>query len=1858
MLLFPSSFPQQRLWFVERLEQAGAAYSMPWALHLAGELDVAALWGAVVRLVERHEALRTTFVEAEGVPLQAVAEHLDVPLPLVDLAAIEPERREPVCRVLLRAESARRFELDRGPLFRVLLVRLAAAEHVLFVDLHHLIADGWSLRVLWQDLALLYRSHLEGVAPALRPLPIQYGDFAEAQRRWLRGEVLEAQLEHWREALAGAPTLLELPSDRPRPRVQTFAGARAGRRLRSASIETLEALSRREGTTLFVVLLAAFGALLHRFTGQRDLLVGAPVANRNRVETEPLIGLFVNTLPLRMRPSGDLRFRDLVGQVRESTLETLARSEVPFEKIVEELSPARSLGHNPVFQVVFALDTEPPAVRALAGVRVCEVEIEPRTVKFDLALAVTCTADGGFHAAIQYRTALFDRWRIERMLDQYECLLAVAAASPAERLAKLPLLTAADVEELARRGRGERLGESALTVPELVAEQARRGPHAVAVVQGAVHLTFRQLDARALQVAAGLARRGVGGEARVGVCVGRSPELVAVWLGTWKAGAAYVSLDPALPVDRLRFMLADAGVDLVLCDASRLDELAAGGRFTCLAVDELWREHPADPDRLPDASPGRLAYVIYTSGSTGRPKGVGIELGALSRLVAWHSAAFGLGAADRATQVAGLGFDASVWETWPCLAAGGTLRLADDRSRGSLEGLRDWLVAHGVTLTFQPTPLAEQLLALEWPQDTPLRWLLTGGDRLRRHPPAGLPFRVSNNYGPTESTVVTTSATLEAGVAGAPSIGRPIADTQVWVLDAEGRPVPFGIPGELYVGGGRLARGYLGRPARTAARFRPDPFAGESGARLYRTGDLVRFRGDGELVFLGRTDHQVKVRGHRVELGEVEAVLAAQPGVAQCAVRLDDGGAEARLVAYVVGDSRPADLDRALRRDLPDAMVPSCFVSLPELPLNASGKVDRDALPPVGSASGRLSGEALRNPVEEIVAQVWEESLGVAKISAGDHYFELGGHSLSAIRMLSRLRRALEVEVPLRTLFEAPVLADFAAAVGRRVLDGTVETLRIDPARAGGEAPLSFAQQRIWFLEQMSPGNTAYNLHTALRLRGSVVPRALERAVAEVESRHEVLRSVVVAPQGQPVQRVLPRSPRPLPIVVLDALPAAVRETEAARLARQDAERPFDLERGPLLRVHLLELAASDWLLLVNMHHIVGDGWSVGVFVRDLGRLYQAALAGEEPRLPPLPVQYADVALWERGEPAKRQIESHVEYWRKQLGGRLQHRQLELDHPRAAVPTYRGKSEVRMLGAELRDALAALGRAEGVTLFMTLLAAFKALLHLRTGARDVVVGTDFANRDRAETEDLIGLFVNQLVLRTDLSGDPTFRELLRRVRGVTLQAYAHQAVPFDRLVEELRPVRDPGSNPLFQVMFILQSAPIAPLRLPGLEAEPVSFPVETSAFDVTVSFTETAAGGLRLACRYRSALFEAATIQRLMTQFERLLASVAAAPDRHLDDLELPTIPVRKQAMLEDTRKASKLDKLLSVRPRAVGPSVDHLLLIGPVAPGQELPLEVRPRVEGVDLVRLAAEQKPWIEERLARHGGLLFRGFGIDSTEKLKAFTDALTPGAMGYGERSSPRTQLQEGVFTSTDHPADQPIVLHNEQSYTLNWPMKILFACLLPARAGGKTPLADSRRVLARLSPETVRAFREKGVMYMRNYGAGIGLSWRVAFQTEDPKEVDEHCRRAGIEVEWRREDRLRTRQTRPAIRRHPRTGEEVWFNHAFFFNFLSLDRGLRESLVAGGAGEQDLPFQTFFGDGSSIPEAVVEEMRAAFTAETVSFPWQKGDLLLVDNMLAAHGRDPFEGPRKIAVAMAEPWESRDEPRSEGRLADAGA
>jgi amino acid adenylation domain-containing protein/FkbM family methyltransferase len=1787
----PLSFGQQRLWLLDQLAPGGAAYVISAAIELAGDLEPAALWGSFLEIARRHETLRTAFLESAGEPVQAIAPKPELPSCVVDLSALAAAGSRAETERIARETARQGFDLSTAPLWRLRLLRLRADLHVALLSLHHAVADGWSIGILVKELAELYAAALSGRPPRLPELPIQYADFALWQRRRLTGEVLAADLAFWREQLGGLPSALEVPADRPRPATPSDRGIGCPMELGRETSEAVRRLARDRGATAFMVLLAAFQALLGRLAGEDDLAVGVPVAGRDRTEVAGLIGFFVNTLVLRARLGGDPPFDELVARVREGVVSAFAHRELPFERLIDDLSPRRHLGVTPLFQVAFTFQSSPSDSLELPGLRLTPLELAESAAKFDLTLALA-EREGRFTGSLSGRTDLFDRTTVERLVSRLGRLLRAALEAPGAQLSDLPLLSEAESHALRIEWNATEVSfPTGRCLHEFVEAQVDRTPEEIAVVFAGRTLTYGELDRRASILARRLREAAVGPEVVVGIAAERSLDLPVALFAILKAGGAYLPLDPSYPRERLAYMLESARAPVLLAQRRLADRLPAHAGRTLWIEDEPPAIVPSS--RIASgASPDNLAYIIYTSGSTGRPKGaMNTHRGIVNRLL-WMQAAYELDAADRVLQKTPMGFDVSVWELfWPLLA-GARLVLAEPGGHQDGAYLARLIGEEGVTtLHFVPSMLAAFLEQPDLAACGSLARVIASGEALAlEHQErffARLTAELHNLYGPTEAAVdVTAWACERGGGRRTVPIGRPIANLQIHLLDPDLQPVPIGVTGHLHIGGVGLARGYSDRPDLTAERFVPDPSAGRPGSRLYATGDLARYGADGAIAYLGRLDHQVKLRGFRIELGEIEAALREHPGLAEASVAaLDLGREDRRLVAYAVPDAsrapavrrelalerdgrlagllraelpngmsivlrsraevdfvyreifeqqtylrhgitladgdtvfdvganvglftlfagraaaaakvyafepipqlfellvlnaelhgvdlhavpcglanepgrarftyypdnsilsgryadaarersvvlayerrqraaagdeevseallgelvaerltateveaelrtlsqviaeagveridllkidvekserdvlegisesdwpkirqvvaevhdddgrlawtvsllashgfevaceredeleetplccvyavrpearrkspwreRPAepswesaerlrsDVRSALAARLPEYMVPSALVFLEAMPLSPNGKVDRRLLPAPASTQA-VAHVAPRTAVEERLAAMWAELLGCEQVGVEDDFFALGGHSLLGMRLIARVRAELDVDLPLRRLFERPTVAGLAVAIeraggGARSPAGlAVEPL---PRDAVTDFPLSFSQERLWFLDRLDPGNPAFDMPIGVELRGELDVTALGSALAELVARQESLRTTFPVVAGQPVQRVAVAAALLLASVDLTALPPQARSAEAERLTAESAQRHFDLARGPLVAAALVRLAPDRHRFLLVVHHIVSDGWSIGVMMRDLAALYAGST------LPPLPVQYADFSVWQRRALEARRAED-VAYWMARLGG-TEPLELPTDRPRPAERTYRGGTRRRSLQPALADRLRAFSRAEGATVFMTLLAALQAVLARWTGQIDVVVGTPVAGRSLVETEGLVGFFLNILALRTDLSGEPSLRGLVARVREVAVGAFSHQDVPFEALLAQLGGERDGSRTPLFQVFFNMLTLPVTDIRLPALTLELLPLPDPLSKFDMTFYVTEDARAGLGIELVYNADLFDGERMEELVDQLAFLCAQALERSDAPVTHLSLRT---------------------------------------------------------------------------------------------------------------------------------------------------------------------------------------------------------------------------------------------------------------------------------------------------------------------------------------------------------------------------------
>ncbi|SFY42954.1 non-ribosomal peptide synthetase, partial [Pseudomonas sp. NFACC43] len=1522
----PLSFAQQRLWFLAQMEGASSAYHMPAGLRLRGSLDGVALQRALDRIVARHEALRTTFVRTRGEEaLQCIAP-ADTGFALLrqDLSGHADVEAE--LQVLAAQEAADAFDLEQGPLIRGRLIRLGDDDHVLLVTMHHIVSDAWSIGVLIKELAALYEAFRHGLDDPLPALTMQYADYAVWQRRWLSGEVLQAQCGYWQRTLADAPALLMLPTDRPRLARQDYAGAALPVAFDAGLTADLKALSQRHGVTLYMTLMAAWAALLGRLSGQDEVVIGSPAANRTRSEVEGLIGFFVNTLAVRVDVSGSPTVETLLARVKAQALGAQAHQDLPFEQVVELLKPVRSLAHSPLFQAMLSWQTLDSTELVLGDLKLEGLGVANTVAKFDLSLELG-ELQGQVFGTLEYATALFDARTVQRYIGYFERVLRAMVANEQTLVDRIALVDDAEREHLL-------VGLNANQAPyprtqvihQLFEAQVVARPDAIAVVFEGERLSYAELNRQANQVAHHLIGLGIRPDDRVAICVERSAEMLVGLLGILKAGGGYVPLDPAYPAERLAYMLGDSA-PVALLTQRRLQDRLPPLSAPVLLLDHAERTSQGiaagrdDNPVIASLGSRHLAYVIYTSGSTGTPKGVMIEHRGLVNYCVDAVRLFGLTPADTVLQQNTLNFDLSVEEIFPALVAGATL--APTRKLfGSAELQQDG----DIRPTFLHLTAAHwHTLAAEW-HNTPaqardhlreVRLVNVTGDALSMQKlqmwdavrPAHT--QLINTYGPTEATVSCTAAYMRydaSAVAGNATIGTPMANTRIYLLDGHRQPVPFGVAGEIYIGGDGVARGYLNLDAINAERFLVDPFSDQPDARMYKTGDLARYRPDGRIEYLGRNDFQVKVRGFRIELGEIETRLGQCAGVKEAAVIVrEDQPGDKRLVAYVVPRAGVTLSAAALRAELStlltDYMMPGAFVSLAALPLTPNRKLDRQALPaPDAEAYASRTHEAPQGATEVALAQIWQDLLNVEAVGRHDHFFELGGHSLLVMRLIAQVREQLDVELNLSDVFAQPQLSALAQVLSRATRSTRPDILPVSREQA---LPLSFAQQRLWFLAQLDAGSAAYHIPTGLRLRGTLDTRALTRALDRIVARHEALRTTFVQMQGEDVaQRIAPANCG-FALALHDLTDDPDAEATLSRLAGEEARQAFDLSQGPLARGRLVRMDEQDHVLLVTLHHIVSDGWSADVLTRELGVLYAAFSQGQDDPLPALPVQYADYAFWQRRWLTGEVLDRQEHYWQQALAGAPALLTLPTDRPRPAQQDHCGNAVGLVLDETLTAALKALSQRQGTTLFMTVMAAWAAVLARMSGQDDVVIGTPTANRLQAQVEDLIGLFVNTLAVRVDVSADRTVQALLQHVKAQTLGAQAHQDLPFEQVVEVVRPLRSLSHSPVFQAMLSWQNTETAGMELPDMSLQALGVSSRTAKFDVLLDMA-LIEGRLFGSLEYATALFDQATMERYLGYLECMLRAMVA--DEQAVVAKIPLLAEQERRHVLETLNATTVD--------------------------------------------------------------------------------------------------------------------------------------------------------------------------------------------------------------------------------------------------------------------------------------------------------------------------------------------------------------
>ncbi|RRD47243.1 non-ribosomal peptide synthetase [Tessaracoccus sp. OH4464_COT-324] len=1488
----PMSQTQRRLWFLDRLYPDNSAYLVPAVVRLRGQLDVGALERAARELIVRHAALRTCFDIVEGEPIQRVVPRVEFTLETEDLRGIPESTREEELRRSITATIQETMPLTTAPLLRLRLFRTAELEHILVIVVHHIVSDGWSVGILFAEFTRLYDAFSQGSSSPLEPLPLTYTQIVERMLDERHRSVASHDVDYWECLLAGAPTVIELPADHERPKTQRFAGHSKNLLLPEGLAREVVELGRRLGATSFMILLAVYQVLLHRMTGQEDFVVGIPIANRDDPEVAGIVGLFANTLPLRADLSGSPTFVEVVGRVRDTCLDAYAHAHAPFDEIVERLAPERDLSRSPLLQVSFAHQSEPLPTVWAGGVEFSRVAVESHAARYDMELQLV-SEDDRITGLVEYNTDLFDDTTIARVASRYVRLLRSACAEPEQTVDRLQLCDEGEVQELLEAGSGPRRdwGETFL-VHEQVAHIAETYPDRVAVVCGTEQVSYREFMTKVRNLAGKLSRLGVTLHSHVGVCLSRGIDMVASLLAVHLAGGAYVPLDPDLPEDRLTYMLGDAGASVVVTSRADSVSLPNSGAKVLVVDDQAEGETATDaPANWPIVERNDAAYLIYTSGSTGRPKGVRVPHGALNNLLMSLAEQPGFGPEDIFLALTSLSFDISGLELFGPLVAGARLVVAEDGVARNPALLAN-AIANSEATIVQATPSTwRMLLSSGWKGGGQHLTLLCGGEPLQPTLAAELLPRCGhlwNMYGPTETTIWSSIQEIDEAPI---RLGRPIANTDLYVVEPSGALAPFGVAGELCIGGDGLALGYWGRPDLSAERFVPATASMKTSDLVYRTGDIVRRHPDGSLEFLGRTDHQVKIRGYRIELGEIEAVILRIPGVRAAVVGCYEHDGETSLVAWVEsGGSQvtAAEVGSQTRRELPAYMTPAAVMVVKEFPLTPNGKVDRSRLPePHRERALSTPYQEPRDAIEELVAGTFAGLLQLDKVGTFDDFFQLGGHSLLATRLATQLNQVVSSEIPLREIFNHPTVAGIARWIRDHggVSGNATRAPRIAPRPAGATVPLTKAQGRIWFLDGISSGKE-YVLSAVLDVRGPLNHERFVRAVSCLADRHDLLRAAVSSVDGKPCL-IFSEANRPhVELLNLSNESPSNLEELIEQAGLQFFAQPFDLANGKLLRLAQVVTGAEDSVVFLGMHHIIADQWSLTVILRDLLEFIRAELDGDEAMLPALEIGFCDYAFWENLDNQRDASEADVGRLARMLEGAPTELSLPMAGPRPAKWDSRGATVEMELPTDLVVRLTELGQNRGATPFMVLSAAVASVLYRFGGGDDIVLGVPMAHRHYAELEQLVGLFVNTLPLRLDVSGDPTFVEMIDRARAAALEVFECQGAPFEQLVERINPPRDLARHPVFQVGLSMQDVPFETWEGAGLRVEARPPWVTSVKFDLEWIFREQD-GVIRGRLDFSTALFDEADARSLVHALEMVLLQGCSTPEAPVDDLLL-----------------------------------------------------------------------------------------------------------------------------------------------------------------------------------------------------------------------------------------------------------------------------------------------------------------------------------------------------------------------------------
>ncbi|QFG00391.1 amino acid adenylation domain-containing protein [Psychrobacillus glaciei] len=1487
---YPLSFSQQRLWLIDQLLDNKSVYNVPVLWELEGDLNRDLLNQSINDVVSRHESLRTSFSQIGDRVEQKIESSLNIYIPEYDFCDLPEDIKDIKVQDLMEEELKKSFDLKKAPLIRGIIIKKECAKYLLLLNLHHAITDGKSMTILMKEIASYYNSYRSNEEINETNLPIQYGDFSLWQKDWLENGQLNKQLTYWKEKLKGELPVIQLPTDYKRSSIPTYNGATLPFSLSKEMVDGIKKISMNEGVTPYMFLLSIYKILLYRYTNIEDIIVGTPISNRNQKETEHLIGLFINTLVLRTGIRGDLKFLDLLKMIRKTTLEAFENQDIPFEKLVEEISPEQR-GASPFFQVAFTYQSHSASLLNIEGLKVKRLPLNSKISKFELTLAIAETTDG-INAVFEYNTDLFALETINRMKNHFLMILNEIIKNPEKEISSLNMLTNLEVNEILvdwNSTKVELTSES--SIHKYIEKNAQNTPELLAIVTDTNSITYKELNDKSNQLARYLVKLGIKENDPVLVYLDRDIDMIISFLAILKAGGAYIPTDSIFPPERINKIALDASVKVVISQKKNLNFLFREHVKNIFmdSIDDVIAEESTLDIQI-DYNLNSLAYIIFTSGSTGEPKGVKVPHLGLKNLVQWTIETFNIRKGERSSQYFRSAFDGSVWEIWTHLTAGSTIYFCNEDIRLNPIEIKEWLVKNKINFAIFPPTIVKELTSLRWSGEKDLRYIFTGSDRVYESDMNDIPFKIINAYGPTEASVISTYSLIEANKP--PHIGKPIYNTQIFILDPSMNPVPIGVPGEIYISGHGLAQGYLNRKDTTKETFINHTFKLlNRNFRLYKTGDIAKYLPDGNIEFIGRKDNQVKIRGYRIELGEIETILSDYQNIKESLVLVKEENFSKQLVAFCVLSHKPLAVDEQtilsyLKTYLPDYMIPTSITLVDSWPLTANGKIDRKCL--LQMLENKEITKQYTKPktsVEKNLYKIWSQILGKENFGINDDFFQIGGHSLLLAKVKMEIYSKYKIEVPLKKLFEFTTIVELAKEISNSDSSKKLGTIKKSSIKKT-MLPASFAQKRLWFLDNLIDEKSLYNTPLILNLSGNLDPVALSNSIEQVINRHESLRTTFVEHNTDVLQVISSETSFDLTVHDLSILEEVALAQNYLELLETEIHHSFDLEKGPLIRACLIRKTSQDHVLLVNMHHAITDGWSMDIFVRELNAFYEKHTAGKSLDLPELPIQYGDYATWQKDWLKEKVLANQLAYWKEQLRGELPVLQLPMDRQRPAKQTFNGNKQSIVISTELVQALKALNQKAGTTSFMTLLAAFKVLLHRYSGQNDLLVGTPISNRNKQEIENLIGFFVNTLVIRTEINKDFSFMELLKQVRETALEAYTHQDVPFERVVEEIQPARSLSHSPLFQTMFSYHNTSGAETKIGDLEVQYLQVQSKITKEELIVGISESNKR-LTVSFEYNTDLFNEETIDRMLTSFHLILQDVVEKPEALIGDLEI-----------------------------------------------------------------------------------------------------------------------------------------------------------------------------------------------------------------------------------------------------------------------------------------------------------------------------------------------------------------------------------